>query len=214
MVAQHQVATISLGLVERKAGSCLTSQNRWIMTPISILGLSQMWTANILATKGVKSRDLTVKAGLSVKLRKTFQNWSWELHLDFSRRFFFEIGPLILLPSLHLHAAWGHHTEYWDHHAWVNIQYSAPQKLNIQYSGPKILNVQYSVAVRSGNIQHSPSSETQYSIFSGLKNSIFNILGDQKLNIQYSPISKLNIQYSNIRCGGLIVETSNNHSHN
>ena len=164
-----------------------------------------MWTENILATKGVKSRDLTVKAGLSVKLRKTFQNWSWELHLDFSRRFFFEIGPLILLPSLHPHAAWGHHTEYWDHHAWVNIQYSSPQKLNIQYSGPTILNVQYSVAVRSGNIQHSPSSETQYSIFSGLKNSIFNILGDQKLNIQYSPISKLNIQYSNIRCGGLMT---------
>ena len=101
---------------------------------------------------------------------------------------------------------WGHHTEYWDHHAWVNIQYSAPQKLNIQYSGPKILNVQYSVAVRSGNIQHSPSSETQYSIFSGLKNSIFNILGDQKLNIQYSPISKLNIQYSNIGCGDLILD--------
>ena len=158
-----------------------------------------MWTENILATKGVKSRDLTVKAGLSVKLRKTFQNWSWELHLDFSRRFFFEIGPLILLPSLHPHAAWGHHTEYWDHHAWVNIQYSAPRKLNIQYSGPKILNVQYSVAVKS--VAMFNILKLRNSIFNILRAQKlnFNILGDQELNIQYSPISKLNIlifQYS------------------
>ena len=51
-----------------------------------------------------------------------------------------------------------------------------------------IYNICHSVG--SGNV-----SETQYSIFSRLKKSIFNILKAQKLNIQYS----------NIRCGGLPV---------
>jgi hypothetical protein len=68
------------------------------------------------------------------------------------------------------------------------------QKLNIQYFGPKILNIQYSVAIGSGNVQHSPSSETQYSTFSGLKNS--NIQYSCSSKTQYSIFSDFKTQYS------------------
>ena len=60
----------------------------------------------------------------------------------------------------------GHHTEYWDHPTWVNVQCSAPKKLiALLTNSPKIVNVQHYVAVQW---------EWKCSIVSGLKNSKFN----------------------------------------